>query len=214
MHQRLCWCCSFRAVFGHSHHFLHSSVALTTTHTVTLFAYTFESFRFFLVLWLVWRLAFRKATAGAALHVTHVGARACRGLLGRRESARSVDRSKRVGVGADSQNECGLRVHGVAAPPTRPGIFDVLQNRTDRRLRGCRPRRIAPESRTAVRSRWRHRLPLPPAHRKVKARSLFPLMVTLLARRESFYSDDARQLCKAPKHHHLCCEHCTHRESL
>lgn len=123
------------AVFRHRHHFLHGSVAFTTTHTVTFLSDTLESFRFLLVLRFVRRLAFREASAGAALHVTHDGARACRGLLGRRESARSVDRSRRVGVGAGSQNECGVRVPGVAAPPTRPGIFDALQNHADRRLR-------------------------------------------------------------------------------
>lgn len=71
-------------------------------------------------------------------------------------------------------------------PPT--GIFDKVPNHADRRLRGCRPRRIAPESRTACRPRWRHRASRPP-RRKVKAHLLFPLLWWLPARRASLRCD-------------------------
>lgn len=94
---------------------------------------------------------------------------------------------------------------GAAHPP---GIFDKLQNGADRRLRGCRPRRIAPESRSAYRPRWRHRTSRPPARRKVKACSLFPL---LCSRRSPLHSDARRLDERSPHHRRLTVEFGTRR---
>lgn len=115
-------------------------------------------------------------------------------VLGRRESARSVGRSRRVGVGAGSRNERFVSPRRRGAHPPRY-FWRKLWNRADRRLRGWRPRRIAPESQNvnACRPRWRHRTSRPP-HRKVKAHSLFLLGI----RRHEPLREDV--LVARPKH--------------